>query len=351
LVQKVQSGCSACRYVFSHPERAAAELRAILPPRIVEQVDWTTLHCEPVSVVDEELRETENDFLFSARLHSGQPALMYILLEHQSKVERFMALRMFRYVGRVLDRWHKKHPRRELLPAVFSQVLFHGPGGRWTAPQRLEDLFELPQTAEEREQWLKLLPRFEYLLDDLTAEREEALLARMGPPLAKLAFVILPYGRTEGLEERLRRWERLFVEVAAERDGVEAVRAVVRYLLAVGSKGGRQALRGVIRSALGSRREEELMTTMAEEWIAEGKAEGRTEGRAEGRAEGKAEGRAEGEAKGRAEAILQILKLRGVPISASFCQHILGCTDIKTLEMWLHRALSATSPSDVIAEG
>jgi predicted transposase/invertase (TIGR01784 family) len=322
------------RYVFSHPERAAAELRAILPPRIVEQVDWTSLRGEPVSVVDEELRETENDFLFSARLHSGEPALMYVLLEHQSKVERFMALRMFRYVGRVLDTWQKKHPRRELLPAVFSQVLYHGPGGRWTAPQRLEDLFELPKSAEERERWLKLLPRFEYLLDDLTVEREEALLARKGPPLAKLAFVILPYGRAEGLEERLRRWKRLFMEVATERDGVEAVRAVVQYLLTVGSEEGRQALRDIVRSVLNSHQAEETMRTMAEAW------------RDEGRAEGEAKGRAEGEAK----AILQVLSLRGVSVSESLRQQILGCTDITTLDVWLQRALTATSPSDVIAD-
>jgi hypothetical protein len=313
------------RYVFSHPERAAAELRAVLPSRIVEQVDWSTLRCEPVSVVDEGLRETENDFLFSAGLHSGQPALMYILLEHQSRVERFMALRMFRYVGRVLDTWHKSHPRRKLLPAVFSQVLYHGPGGRWTAPQRLEDLFELPQSAEEREQWLRLLPRFEYLLDDLTAEREEALLARKGPPLAKLAFVVLPHGKAAGLEERLRRWEKLFVEVA-ERDGVEAVRVVVQYLVTVASKEGRQALGAVVHSALGSHRAEETMTTMAEAWMAEGKAEGR------------------------AEAILQVLTARGVPVSASLRQRILACTDLKTLELWLNRALIAKSASDVIPE-
>ncbi|WP_257453834.1 hypothetical protein [Archangium lipolyticum] len=31
------------------------------------------------------------------------------------------------------------------------------------------------------------LPHFEYVLDDLTAEREEALKARPGPPLARLA--------------------------------------------------------------------------------------------------------------------------------------------------------------------
>jgi hypothetical protein len=31
------------RYAFGQPERAAAELRAVLPPQVVSQVDWSTV--------------------------------------------------------------------------------------------------------------------------------------------------------------------------------------------------------------------------------------------------------------------------------------------------------------------
>ncbi|HEX5752872.1 MAG TPA: Rpn family recombination-promoting nuclease/putative transposase [Archangium sp.] len=75
------------RYTFGHPERAAAELRAVLPAHVVSEVDWSSLRREPVSVVDPELRQTESDLLFSARLRSGQPLLLYVLLEHQSSVD------------------------------------------------------------------------------------------------------------------------------------------------------------------------------------------------------------------------------------------------------------------------
>ncbi|HZH75484.1 MAG TPA: Rpn family recombination-promoting nuclease/putative transposase [Archangium sp.] len=79
------------RYTFAHPERAAAELRAVLPPHVVSAVDWTSLRREPGSVVDPELRETESDLLFSARLHEGGSLLLYVLLEHQSSVDRWIA--------------------------------------------------------------------------------------------------------------------------------------------------------------------------------------------------------------------------------------------------------------------
>ena len=60
------------RYTFENPERAAAELRVALPPFVVAQVDWSSLKAERNSVVDPELRETETDLLFSARLKDGR---------------------------------------------------------------------------------------------------------------------------------------------------------------------------------------------------------------------------------------------------------------------------------------
>jgi hypothetical protein len=66
------------RYTFGHPERAAAELRVVLPPHVVSEVDWSSLRREPGSVVDPELRQTENDLLFTARLRTGHPLLLYV---------------------------------------------------------------------------------------------------------------------------------------------------------------------------------------------------------------------------------------------------------------------------------
>jgi len=193
------------RYAFGQPERAAAELRAVLPPRVVSQVDWSTLQRESGSVVDPELRETESDLLFSARLSGGRPLLFYVLLEHQSRVDRWMALRMLRYVVRQLEHWRKANPESEGLPVVVPLVMYHGPDGAWSAPRRVEELFDLPD-EEEQEGWHTLVPRFEYLLDDLTAERAEALMARPGPPLSRLAWLVLRYGRSTELAHRLPDW-------------------------------------------------------------------------------------------------------------------------------------------------
>ncbi|HLM45754.1 MAG TPA: Rpn family recombination-promoting nuclease/putative transposase, partial [Myxococcaceae bacterium] len=194
------------RFTFSHPERAEAELRAVLPPHVVSEVDWSSLRREPGSVVDPELRETESDLLFTARLREGGSLLLYVLLEHQSTVDRWMAWRMLRYVVRQVEHWRQQHPESPVLPVIIPLVMYHGEDGAWTAPRRVEDLFGLPGEGEQRERWRALVPRFEYLLDDLTAEREEALLARPGPPLARLTWLLLRSVRSEELAHRLTRW-------------------------------------------------------------------------------------------------------------------------------------------------
>ena len=94
-----------------------------------------------------------------------------------------------------MEPWRQQHRESTVLPVISPPVMYHGPDGAWSAPRRVEELFDLPGEGEPREQWRTLVPHFEYLLDDLTTERAEALLARPGPPLVRLAWLVLRYGR------------------------------------------------------------------------------------------------------------------------------------------------------------
>jgi hypothetical protein len=73
-------------------------------------------------------------------------------------------------------------------------------------------------------------------------------------------------------------------------------------------------------------------------------------GRAEGEARGRAEGEAKGRAEGRAEALLAVLKARGMRVHAKARKRILGCTDPEQLERWLVRAATASSLREVFTE-
>ena len=328
------------RYIFGQPERAAAELRAVLPPQVVSEVDWSTLRRESGTVVDPELRETESDLLFTARLRAGRPLLLYVLLEHQSRVDRWMALRMLRYVVRQLEHWRKANPESERLPVVVPLVMYHGTDGAWSAPRRVEELFDLPDGTEEQAGWGALVPRFEYLLDDLTAERAEALMARPGPPLVRLTWLVLRYGRTEELTQRLPDWTALFAQVHAAPDGTENLVVVIRYLLLIGDRTIRKAAEQVLHSVMDAQQTEALMRSWGEALIERGRRRGLKQGLEQGLEQGKAQGRAEG--------LLRILAARGLLVDEQARQRILTCTDMATLDDWLDRALTATTVSEVL---
>lgn len=76
---------------------------------------------------------------------------------------------------------------------------------------------------------------------------------------------------------------------------------------------------------------------------------GEEKGRHEGRAEGEAKGRVEGEVKGRAEALLLVLRSRGVDVSPELEQRILACADPAVLAAWLQRAATVTSTAELMA--
>jgi hypothetical protein len=85
--------------------------------------------------------------------------------------------------------------------------------------------------------------------------------------------------------------------------------------------------------------EQEFIVAMYKTWE-EGRAEARTEGRIEGRTEGRTEGQA--------NAVLTVLRVRGIAVPDPARLRILAQTDPARLERWLEQAITATSVADVI---
>jgi predicted transposase YdaD len=67
--------------VFGQPEHARGTLRAIVPPLLAEAIDWSALALRPGSFVDAELSYRHADLLYTARMHDGSEALVYLLFE------------------------------------------------------------------------------------------------------------------------------------------------------------------------------------------------------------------------------------------------------------------------------
>jgi hypothetical protein len=61
-------------------------------------------------------------------------------------------------------------------------------------------------------------------------------------------------------------------------------------------------------------------------------------------------GLSEGEARGKAEALLAVLRARGVALLARDRERILACQDAKTLDAWIERAALATRVTELFQE-
>lgn len=109
----------------------------------VQAIDFDTCETLDKSFISDHYKETESDLIYKVRLR-GQEAYVVILLEFQSTVDRYMALRVLNYIiAFYLDYAHSQtHPGK--LPPVFPIVLYRGKR-RWTAPVRISDLIEQPE--------------------------------------------------------------------------------------------------------------------------------------------------------------------------------------------------------------
>ena len=61
----------------------------------------------------------------------GDSAFIYLLVEHQSEPDRWMALRLHGYVHRIWEQWLREHDAATHIPAVLPIVVHHGASG-WT---------------------------------------------------------------------------------------------------------------------------------------------------------------------------------------------------------------------------
>ncbi len=313
------------KWAFGVPERAADELRVVLPPAFASTLDWTTLHLEPGTQVDKELTERHTDLLFSVRTTGGATALVYVLLEHQSSADPLMPWRLLRYVTRIWDRWMEAHPDAKKLPAIVPIVLHHG-ASAWSAPVELTSLIDLePALIEEIHEYL---PSLRFLLDDLTAETDQRLMARAMNAVGRLVLLALKHGRDADLAGELAKLVALIDEVLRAPNGAEALDTVLRYAMKVGDV-TIELLRRELVPLLGPRIEEVIMT--AGEKLVE---------------EGRQRGVQQGVQLGESALLLRLVRARFGAVSPEAEARVRAATS-EQLERWSDRLLTARDLSDL----
>lgn len=122
------------KLLYSHPVMVADLLRGFVLGDWVNELDMATLKKLSGSYISDDLRDREDDLIWRVRF--GQDWLyVYLLLEFQSTVDAWMAVRIQTYVGLLyqdLIRTDRLTEDRQL-PPVLPIVLYNGEP-LWTAP-------------------------------------------------------------------------------------------------------------------------------------------------------------------------------------------------------------------------
>lgn len=254
---------------------------------------------------------------------------VYVLLEHQSTLDRMMAWRFFKYLTCIWERWEKDQPGPiTALPLVVPLLMFQGPEG-WTAPRRLSELFDLPpELATVGPFPVELVFDVDDLREAVVADRlaRDGVLAYVEAARALLLTARSPFPFDPALEVRILALGPLLDLI--ERDlGPTAVQTLLRYITSAFPPGSpaRDRILDVIREE-----QKVIYLDVYDELRAEGKAEGRAEGlRA---------------------ALLEVLAHRGLALDDSLRARVTTCTSGARLERWFQRALTAATVEAIFAE-
>jgi hypothetical protein len=266
---------------FEDPAHAAALLRGLLPAAIRDAIAWDTLIPEPGSFVDPALADRHTDLLFSAKLHTADPAVIFFLLEHQSTEDPTMPLRTQSYQSRIWNRFRKRYPVA-WLPPIAAVLVSHAPGG-WSTSRSLEDLFDPDVRAVPA--LAGLVPRASLIIEDLAQLSNADLRARSLAAFPKLALWLLRDARDpRRLLDSFDAWIDIFAEAERAPAGSDAITGLLTYMFRVVDPMHHDELHAKVRQ-LGTHAEEIAMT-IAEMWLEQGLAKGHEQGLAKGRAEG-----------------------------------------------------------------
>ena len=149
--------------IFSHKQVVVDFLRGYVEQSWVRSVDFDSLERVNSSYVHETDQRRIGDVVWRLKLKDdGSWVYMYLLLELQSSVDRYMALRMMVYVGLLYQDLIKQKQLSPggLLPAIFPAVIYNAKRP-WKAPLSLSELITpVPEPLRS------LLPAMRYFLLD-----------------------------------------------------------------------------------------------------------------------------------------------------------------------------------------
>jgi len=145
IIKKSEGHDAGYKALLSHPAVVEDLLTFFARADIVRDIDFKTLAPYRENFVARVRTRRTIDVVWQAELKDRGPAYIFILLEPQSRVYRWMPIRVLTYTLLLYQDLivKKKLKNRDLLPPVLPVVIYRG-SGRWKAPMSIETLIESP---------------------------------------------------------------------------------------------------------------------------------------------------------------------------------------------------------------
>jgi predicted transposase/invertase (TIGR01784 family) len=131
---------AAYKKLFSNRTIFRQLIETFITEAWVKELDFSQCETLDKSFITDHYKATESDLIYKIKLHR-KTVYIYVLLEFQSKVDRFMVLRVLFYILSFYMDYTANYKRIKKLPAIFPIVLYNGKRN-WTAPTKISDLIE-----------------------------------------------------------------------------------------------------------------------------------------------------------------------------------------------------------------
>ena len=181
----------SAKWLIRQREHLEALLR-MLGGEIADALDFDRIEQLNRSFISDELRPQESDMVFRVPFRSPtqtcEEVIVYLLIEHQSRVDLSMGLRLLSYMVQIWmeerREWQEeKRPQSEWRLTPILPIVFYTGKGEWKSPLSLTALMDLPEVLT------RFTPTFDALFLDVKATAPGEL-TQTGHPLGWLLTVL-----------------------------------------------------------------------------------------------------------------------------------------------------------------
>ena len=314
---------SSYKFLFANPEFVRDLVMGFIPDDWLQSLDYSTLEKIPSSYVSEDFKQREDDVVWRVKVGEDW-VYLYLLIEFQSSVDKYMALRMMVYIGLLYQDLVKRGEvlANGQLPPILPIVLYNG-SQKWTAAINIADLIpDVPGMVNHYK------PSLQYCLIDENnyTDTELASLNNLVAAVFRLEHANSPSAVSD-LVKFLIDW----------LDDRPDLRKMFAHWLRATLM--RKPEYGIVMPQVDELQEIRVMLAdklevWAKAYIAEGKQEGRQEGEIKGRQEGEA------------LALQKLLAKRFGVIPVEITTQIANAS-LEQIEQWFDTAIDASFLTDV----